>query len=239
MQLKSRLIFGVPIIAFLTSVITTYTILNFFNPLEKEVAEISEFEIAEQESVIEEQPAIGAGAGYIINQNCPKPIIVMVPIKQILVIKETQVSSNSLYASTIESLTEEDRELICRITWREAGNQKEKGQRAVMEVILNRIESDTFPDTAYGVLSQTGQFSTWAGRNEVTTEQIEQMQNILNIIYQEENTILTKEYVYFDKIMHDYGHNYVRIKGHWFGTEKEHIETIPDDVDEIAANRGE
>lgn len=239
MQLKSRLIFGIPIIAFLTSVITTYTILNYFNPLtKKQLAEISEFEIAEQKSVIEEQPVLSAGAGYLINQNCPKPVIVVVPARQILVVKETKKQSKSPYASTIESLTDEEKELICRITWREAGNQGEKGQRAVMEVILNRIESDVFPDTTYEVLSQTGQFSTWAGRSKVTAEQVEEMQNILNIVYQEEDTILTKEYIYFDGIQHSYGHNYVRIKGHWFGTREKYIEIIPEDVDEIAANRG-
>lgn len=126
----------------------------------------------------------------------------------------------NIYTDLIDSLTEEEKELIYRITFREAGNQCEEGQRAVMEVILNRVLSESFPDTVYDVLSASGQFSTWKKRNEVSQENIEKMAQVFDVLYNSEETILTKDYVYFDGVQHSYAYNYVKIQGHWFGTRK-------------------
>ena len=52
--------------------------------------------------------------------------------------KDTSVSNK--YIDIIDSLTEEEKDLICRITYREAGNQCQDGQRAVMEVIFPLFE---------------------------------------------------------------------------------------------------
>lgn len=46
----------------------------------------------------------------------------------------------------------------------EAGNQDLYGKRLVVDVILNRVDSDRFPDTIEGVISQKYQFTTyWDG----------------------------------------------------------------------------
>jgi N-acetylmuramoyl-L-alanine amidase len=52
-------------------------------------------------------------------------------------------------------------ELVARIVQAEAGNQGLKGKRLVACVILNRIESDMFPEMPIDVLSQKHQFTTW------------------------------------------------------------------------------
>ena len=62
---------------------------------------------------------------------------------------------------------------LSRVIFAEAGNQTLKGQMAVGNVVLNRVESDLFPDTIVAVLSQRNQFSTWLGgrlANRVPTE---------------------------------------------------------------------
>ena len=46
------------------------------------------------------------------------------------------------------------------VTFREAGNQSVEGKRAVIEVILNRVKTDVWPDTVELVLSQPRQFMT-------------------------------------------------------------------------------
>lgn len=56
--------------------------------------------------------------------------------------------------------SEEDRELLLRVMMCEAGNQGEIGAAHVGRVILNRVESDAFPDTVRGVIYQPGQFTT-------------------------------------------------------------------------------
>jgi hypothetical protein len=54
-----------------------------------------------------------------------------------------------------------DEEMITRTVELEAGNQSLEGKRMVAAVIINRVESETFPDTTEAVLSQDGQFSTY------------------------------------------------------------------------------
>lgn len=127
--------------------------------------------------------------------------------------KDTSISNK--YINIIDSLTEEEKDLICRITFREAGNQNQDGQRAVIEVILNRVIDERFPNTVNEVLSQPGQFSTWGGRSSVTDEQISGIYPLFDIIYTEES-VLNGNYVYFDGKQHSYGKNYVKIQDHWF-----------------------
>lgn len=55
-----------------------------------------------------------------------------------------------------------DAQWLLKTAQAEAGNQGITGQWLVMCVILNRVESEDFPDTVYGVISQPGQFSTFA-----------------------------------------------------------------------------
>lgn len=51
-------------------------------------------------------------------------------------------------------------EMIARITFGEAGNQSELGQRLVIDSILNRRDDEHFPNTINGVIFATGQFNT-------------------------------------------------------------------------------
>lgn len=53
-----------------------------------------------------------------------------------------------------------DVELLYLITQAEAGNQDLDGMRLVCDVVLNRVDSNRFPNTIEGVLFQSGQFTT-------------------------------------------------------------------------------
>ena len=58
------------------------------------------------------------------------------------------------------SMSKEDMELIAHMTMAEAEGESEYGQRLVIDTILNRVDSSTFPDSVYGVLYQPYQFSS-------------------------------------------------------------------------------
>ena len=131
------------------------------------------------------------------------------------IIEEETIVKNK-YTDLINNLTEEEKDLICRITYREAGNQNQEGQIAVIEVILNRVIDPAFPYNVEGVLSQSGQFSTWGGRGSVTEEQINGIYPLFDIIKESETTVLNGNYVYFDGVQHSYGKNYIKIQDHWF-----------------------
>jgi N-acetylmuramoyl-L-alanine amidase len=64
-------------------------------------------------------------------------------------------------------VSDEDVELIAKTVQAEAGNQDFTGKRMVAAVILNRVESKTFPDDVEGVLSQKNQFSTFRYLNSI------------------------------------------------------------------------
>lgn len=52
---------------------------------------------------------------------------------------------------------------LSRVIYAESGNQSLEGKMAVGNVVLNRTNHDTWPDTIYGVISQRNQFSTFRG----------------------------------------------------------------------------
>jgi N-acetylmuramoyl-L-alanine amidase len=62
-------------------------------------------------------------------------------------------------------LSEEEMDLLARIVWVEARGESDEGQKAVAEVVFNRMRHSAFPDTLYEVVSQsTGgylQFTSW------------------------------------------------------------------------------
>lgn len=62
-------------------------------------------------------------------------------------------------------MAEEDINLISIVTMAEAEGECEKGKRLVIDTILNRVDSEFFPDTVSGVIYQPDQFtSMWNGR---------------------------------------------------------------------------
>lgn len=138
-------------------------------------------------------------------------------VEEEIEINDDPTLAKSRYADTIDGLTDYEKDLICRITFREAGNQSEEGKRAVIEVILNRLNSDVWPNTVEGVLSQSHQFSTWRGRANVSVENVASIQPILDKVGTEE-PVLSEDYVYFNSLSNPRMNNRVKIQDHWFGT---------------------
>ena len=75
------------------------------------------------------------------------------------VMAESEIEKeNSIFASN--SYSESDYELLCEITYAEAGNQTEEQQVAAAATILNRVGSSIFPNTIKEVIMQRGQFAS-------------------------------------------------------------------------------
>ena len=130
-------------------------------------------------------------------------------------ISDTENEPLSPYYELIANLTDNEKYLIYQITYLEAGNQSMEGQRAVIEVILNRVLSDKYPDTVEGVLSQSGQFVTWKNRNAKSHN--EEQEEALELVFTEQ-PVLTLDYMMFSMGQFSWGRNYVNIGDHWFGT---------------------
>ena len=82
------------------------------------------------------------------------------------------------------SLTDEEIDLLAKIVWLEANSEPVEGQEAVVEVVLNRMASDLYPDTLYDVLSQNNpvQFVSWKRRDKAhpTETEYQSIYNVLN-----------------------------------------------------------
>lgn len=112
-------------------------------------------------------------------------------------------------------LSEEEIDLLAKIVWVESRGESEEGQRAVVEVIFNRIASDKFPNTLYDVLSQKNptQFASWKHRDSArpTEKEYASIYSVLN----GETSILREDTLYFatKKLTRNLD---VKIDGHYF-----------------------
>ena len=71
------------------------------------------------------------------------------------------------------SYTEEDLYYMSRIVQAEAGYCEKAMIEGVASVIANRVADERFPDTVYGVVSQSGQYSTfYSVDSQVPTDEV-------------------------------------------------------------------
>lgn len=81
--------------------------------------------------------------------------------KKVEIVEEKQEKQEEIVEITI---SDEEWNMINLCVEAEAGNQDLKGKRLVADVILNRVESDRFPNNICDVITQKYQFSTyWDG----------------------------------------------------------------------------
>lgn len=71
-------------------------------------------------------------------------------------------TGSSSQASSSSSSTSNDAYLLARLVYGEARGEPYKGQVAVAAVVLNRVESSSFPNSIAGVIYQSGAFSVVA-----------------------------------------------------------------------------
>lgn len=129
--------------------------------------------------------------------------------------EETNVEPANSYQTLIDTFSAEEKKMLYQVTFAESGNQSIKGQRAVMESILNRMLHKDFPNSLEEVLSQKGQFSTWPAckKGEYNSNQ----ELALSLVYSESPILPSYKYVYFGTDKHSYGKDYLEIEDHWFG----------------------
>lgn len=114
-----------------------------------------------------------SSAALTPEKNEPIPVVeskvIYEPINQISIshqpVQETEVTVTIEEECKEEILSDEDMELIALVTMAEAEGECEEGKRLVIDTILNRVNSEYFPDTVYDVIYQKSQFSSmWNGR---------------------------------------------------------------------------
>lgn len=155
--------------------------------------------------------------------NIPQLVTVEVPVvveKQIVVDRPIIAQDSAERWKGID-ITPEDIELLACLAWREARGEKILGMRLVVEVVLNRVLNEHFPDTIYDVLYQPGQFAPDYGvpeLDEITPTEAQYEAVRLAIT---ETPILEPDVVFFATTPL-YGEIFLHVGGHYFTRYPEH-----------------
>lgn len=143
-----------------------------------------------------------------------------------LYIEETRFSGADIYFAEMEQpqaadtgyLITEDMRMLAQLVQAEAGNQDLTGKRLVADVVLNRVDSERFPNTIEEVIFQRnpvqfgvtvdGAFDRVGG--DVSEECFKSVQ-----MEWEQETRIDKNVMYFNGV-HENGKNPFKHGDHWF-----------------------
>lgn len=115
--------------------------------------------------------------------------------QQVFAISESQQQINQQKAVEFD--------LLCKLVYAEARGESEYGQRLVVDVVLNRVDSDKFPNTIEEVIYEEDQFTP------VSTGVIysaEPSQELRVLVFKEMQARSNSEVIYFQtKAYHNCG----------------------------------
>lgn len=97
-------------------------------------------------------------------------------------------------------ISDEDTVLLALLTMAEAEGESEEGKRLVIDTVLNRVDSEHFPNTISEVIYQKGQFtSMYNGR----VDRVNITKEVVTLIEEEMRNRMNNEVMYFHA--RDYG----------------------------------
>lgn len=113
--------------------------------------------------------------------------------------------------------SDEEIELIALVTMAEAEGESEEGKRLVIDTILNRVDSEQFPDTIHEVIYQPNQFSSmWNGR----VDRCYVMEDICQLVREETKQRKNDDVIFFTAGNYgQYGEPLFKVGNHYFSTQ--------------------
>lgn len=123
---------------------------------------------------------------------------------------------NAVERFDINEITSEELDLLAQLVESEAGNQDLTGKRYVVDVVLNRVDSEEFPNSIKEVIFQNNQFTVIEnGAFEKATY------NVSNESYKavllEYDERLNDNILYFSRGKSRYMKKSFKYQDHWFG----------------------
>lgn len=105
--------------------------------------------------------------------NNKQPEITEPVVKERVTVQQKEYTSGPIRHIETKTMTKsmsigfsnEEIDLLALVTMAEAEGESERGKRLVISTILNRLDSEYFPDTIHDIVYQSGAFSSmWNGR---------------------------------------------------------------------------
>ena len=129
---------------------------------------------------------------------------------------ETTTRTEVKDISNADLITMDDAVLIAKLVLAEAEGEPEMGKRLVIDTVLNRLESEDFPNTVYDVVYQPYHYDpAWDGRIDLFSELDDAFKLVVDEIHNRTNS----EVLYFrtDKF-HEFGTPMEQVGNHYFST---------------------
>lgn len=144
------------------------------------------------------------------------PRIGYLDTRPVIEIKELSYVEDPIEEEIAEEIRFGEMELIAQLVMAEAGNQDLTGKRYVVDVVLNRVDSDEFPDTVEEVIFQQNQFSVIdnGAFDEAGWTVTEECYEAVKLEYEER---LNYDILYFSRGQSKYTSNHFKHQDHWFG----------------------
>lgn len=113
-----------------------------------------------------------------------------------------------------EDVPSEDIQLLALVTMAEAEGESDYGKRLVISTILNRVDSEYFPNTIKEVIYQPNQFtSMWNGR----ADRVEITPDVLELVKSELQERTNYEVMFFTAGSYgQYGEPMFQVENHYF-----------------------
>lgn len=153
-----------------------------------------------------------------MSKGIKRPLVLFVFILSIsspaLNVKANELQINKKQAFEDKRL--EDMNLLAQLVEAEAGNQDLIGKQYVVDVVLNRVDSEDFPNTVEEVIFQEDQFSVIKdgafdrAYGNVSEESVE----AVRLEYEERTNC---DIIYFSTSKSKYAQNHFKCQDHWFG----------------------
>lgn len=137
------------------------------------------------------------------------PEYISSPNEEVIEIKTLVKEEESLYS-------DEEIELIALVTMAEAEAEPDEGKRLVIDTILNRLDSEYFPNTINEVVYQENQYSSmWNGR----VDKCYVKEDICQLVREEMDSRTNSEVIFFrlDEYS-DYGSPMFPVGSHYFSS---------------------
>lgn len=144
------------------------------------------------------------------------PCISYLDTRPVIEIKELTHAEDQTEAEITEEIRFDEMEMIAQLIMAEAGNQDLAGKRYVVDVVLNRVDSDDFPNTVEEVIFQKNQFSVIENGafDEAGWIITEECYEAVKLEYEER---LNYDILYFSRGPSKYASNHFKHQDHWFG----------------------
>lgn len=113
-------------------------------------------------------------------------------------------------------VSQEDIDLIALVTMAEAEGECEEGKRLVIDTILNRVDSEHFPDTIYDVIYQPHQFTSMTNGR---VDRCYVRDDIVELVKEELEDRYDSDVVFFRTTRYsDYGVPKFQVGAHYFSS---------------------